>query len=154
MVPVHVLDADEARLGPAEVAPAALAVDAVAAADDAVEEVVRREEREVAAEVAVALGEVVLVRRHVLVVAGEDDQVVGVREPVAAGDGVEVVVGEEVRLLAVQGEPAHEAAVVAVVVGRHASVDEGPREEDGMDSSVGIPRVAVLEVVRLPGVRR
>ena len=52
----------------------------VAALDDPPEEVVGREEREVAAEVAVALDDVVLVRRDVLVVAGEDDQVVGARE--------------------------------------------------------------------------
>ena len=44
------------------------------------EEVVRREEHQVAAEVAVALDEVVLARRHILVVAGEDDEVVRARE--------------------------------------------------------------------------
>ena len=41
---------------------------------DAPEEVVRREEHEIAAEIAVALDEVVLARRDVLVVAGEDDR--------------------------------------------------------------------------------
>ena len=71
-----VLDADERGLGTIEVAPALGLLDDVAAADDAPEEVVRREEHEIAAEVAVSLDEVVLARRHVLVVTREDDQVV------------------------------------------------------------------------------
>ena len=61
--------------------------------------VVRGEEREVAAEVAEARDHVVLVTRHVLLVAGEDDEVVAPRELVAARDRVEVVVGDEVDLL-------------------------------------------------------
>ena len=74
----EVLDADQRRLGPAQIAPELrLRHRGCRACTTLPEEVVRREEHEVAAEVAVALDEVVLACRHVLVVAREDDQVVG-----------------------------------------------------------------------------
>ena len=66
---------------------------------DPPEEVVRREEHQVAAAVAEAVDGVVLVLGHVLVVAGEDDQLVRLREP-RAGRAVELGLREEVDLLA------------------------------------------------------
>jgi len=54
VVPIDVLRTDEGRFGTAPVAPPARAGDRLAVADDAVEEVVGREEDQVAAEVAVA----------------------------------------------------------------------------------------------------
>ena len=50
-----VLDAEQRRLGPAEVAPLLRLLHQVAVLDDLPEEVVRGQEREVAAEVAIAL---------------------------------------------------------------------------------------------------
>ena len=76
VVPADVLGPGERALLPTDVTPAAGSVDRVAVALDAVEEAVGREEREVAAQVAVALDQVVGMRRHVLLVPGEDDQVV------------------------------------------------------------------------------
>ncbi len=77
-----VLDADERGFGTTEVPPAAGFHDDVRPFD-APEEVVRGEEHQVSAEVAVPLDEIVFTRGHVLVVPGEDDQVV--RPASAAG---------------------------------------------------------------------
>src|SRR6266516_4591667 len=71
-----VLDAAQRGLGPPEIAPLGDAGHHGAVQVDLPEEVVGRQEHEVAAEVAVPGDDVVLVRRHVLVVTGEDDQVV------------------------------------------------------------------------------
>ena len=158
-VPVDVLDADERRLGAAEVAPPPRPVEARAAPLDAIEEVVRREEHEVAAEIAVALDDVVGVGRDVLLVAGEDDQVVRTGEQVA-GDALEVVVREDVRLDPPLREPAQEPAVVAAELGRRAALEVRPGEVDARDARVRVPRVAdavavdVAPVVGLPRVGR
>src|SRR6185503_10653318 len=108
----EVLDADEARLRAAERAPEPDAAQLAAPALDLPEEVVRGEKEEVAAEVAVALDDVVRVLGHVLGVSWEDDEVVQLPHPVAARDALEVVVREHVRLALRQAEPAHERAVV------------------------------------------
>jgi hypothetical protein len=68
-----VLGAQQRRFRRVEVAPLGGALDRVSVPDGLPEEVVRREEREVAAEVPVPAYERVLVRRHVLVMAREDD---------------------------------------------------------------------------------
>src|SRR5690348_3792149 len=78
LVPAHVLPADQARLGTAEVAPASAADHGVAGNLHPVEEVVGGEEGEIASLVAVARDQVVRVRGDVLLVPREDDQ------PVAA----------------------------------------------------------------------
>ena len=62
-----------------------------------VEEVVRGEEREVAAEVAVPLDDVERMLGHVLLVTREDDEVVE-RASRRRRDALEVVVGEEIGL--------------------------------------------------------
>ena len=71
-----VLDADQTRLRQADLAPLPRAHKRAAAQLYPPEEVVRREEHEVAAEVAVTPGSGRTVRGHVLVVPGEDDEVV------------------------------------------------------------------------------
>src|SRR5947208_4773760 len=111
LVPADVLDPDQARLRAAEIAPAALAIDPVAAADDAVEKVVRREEGKIAAGVTKLRDQGVLVRSHVLLMAREDEQVVALREPRAARESLEIVVGDEVGLLVRVREPADDAEV-------------------------------------------
>ena len=73
-VVVEVLDAQECGFGPAEIPPLDDAIHHATVDDDLPVEVVRREEDQVAAAVAVVGDRVVLVRGHVLVVTGEDDQ--------------------------------------------------------------------------------
>src|SRR5882762_5250560 len=109
-------DADQLRFRAAEVSPELDAPDPVALAVDAPEEVVGREEREVAAEVAVTLRQVVDGRRDVLLVTGEDDQVVEARQVVAAREPFQVLVGQIVDLLARVREEAEEAALLGAVV--------------------------------------
>src|SRR4029077_17653111 len=93
-----VLDADQGRLRPPEVPPLLGLLDRAAVADHAPEEVVRGQEGEVPPKVAIALHDVVLVRRHVLVVAWEDDELIGPGEVFASGDRVEITVAEDVDL--------------------------------------------------------
>ena len=126
---------------------------------DAPEEVVRGEEREVAAAGrGSARSTSYACVRHVLVVPREDDQVVGAREPVAARDALEVVVGEKVDALARLREPAQEPQVVAAEVRRHAAVEERAARVDAVRRAGRVPGVAdavsvvVAEVVGLPGV--
>ena len=127
---------------------------------DPPEEVVGGEEREVAAEVAIALDDVVHVRRHVLLVPGEDHEVVEAGEVVAGADALEVLVGEVVGLLARVDEEAQEAALVRPVVGRLAEVRVRTSEHDAAAAPVVVPGVGtpvpvrVEVVVRLPRVRR
>ena len=109
---------------------------------DMPEEVVRREEREVAAEVAIALHDVVDLLRHVLLVAGEDDEVVELREIVARRKLLEILVGEVVGLLAGVHEEAQEPALVRAVVRRLARVEVRPTELDVVAIGVAVPRVA------------
>ena len=98
--------------------------------------------------------------RHVLLVAFEHDQVVARRELLSVRDVVEVRVGDELRLLAGPVQPVQERQVIAVEARRRASGDVGAAEIDGAVRRAGVPRVSVavavhvLEVVRLPGVRR
>src|SRR5581483_12440315 len=99
---------------------------------DAVEEVVRGEEGEVAAGVAVGVDQFVDVAGDVLLVAGEDDQAVAAQLARAA-DALEVVVGEEVRLEAARPVPAAKAEVelpelLRQAGGHAAAADVGRRE--------------------------
>src|SRR5207302_5718295 len=100
-----VLNPDDSGLRTAEVPPRRPAHERLPDAVDAPVEVVRREECEVAADVAVPLDHVVLVTRHVFLMAWEDDEVVTPRELVTARDRVEVVVREEVDGPARPGQP-------------------------------------------------
>ena len=126
---------------------------------DAPEEVVRGEEDEPAAEVAIALDDVVRVRGHVLAVTGEDDEVVEPAQLVAARERLEIVVREDVGLPAGLLEPAEEREVVAPEAGRDAPVAVRPVEPHRREAA-RVPGVApavtvrVVEVVGLPGVRR
>jgi hypothetical protein len=92
----EVLRAEQARLGPPEVAPLPDQPGGVVLAHDLAEEVVGREEDQPAAEVAIALDEVVEPPRHVLGVAREDDQVVGSAEGLRAREQLDVLVGVRV----------------------------------------------------------
>ena len=92
LVPPGVLRSDERGLRASDVAPAPAAVHGVAVLDHLVEEVVGGEEGQVAAPVAVALRQAVLVARRVLLVARENDHAVIARESRGAADPVEVVV--------------------------------------------------------------
>ena len=103
-----VLDADETRLGPPVVAPELDPAHRRALLLDLPEEVVGGEEDQAAAEVAEALDDVVGVRRHVLAVPREDDEVVERPQVVARRERLEVVVGDEVRRLARPVQPAQE----------------------------------------------
>src|SRR5205807_5531524 len=155
-----VLNADEPGLGPAELAPELDFAQPVATEHDLGEEVVRREEGEVAAEVAVALDAVVRVPSDVLLVPGEDDEVVARGQLVPASELLEVVVRQEVDALLRPVQPGDERQVpVAEAVG-NAEVEERTPQVDAPDRGAHVPAVApavavcILEVVRLPGVRR
>ena len=140
----HSRDADEPRAGAAHLP----------------EEVVRGQEHQVPAQVAVAPQHVVRVLGRVLLVAGEDDEVVRPRERVAAPERLQVVVGEHVGALAGPVQPRHEGQVPVLEPERDAEVEVRPREVDAADRAGDVPAVApavavlVVEVVRLPGVRR
>jgi hypothetical protein len=121
--------------------------------DDLPEEVVRGQEHQVPAEVPVAGDDVVLAGRHVLVVAGEDDDLVGAGERAAGARGLEVGVGEDVDVLARPREPLEERQVVAAEVVRDAAVQERPAELDGVHAPLRVPAPAVAQVVGLPGQR-
>ena len=124
------------------------------------EEVVRGEEGEVAAEVAEVPHQVVLVARHVLGVAREDDEVVVGDQLLGGPDRLEVRLGQDVGLLAGLAQPAEEVDVVLAPLRRHAAPDEHPPESGGALGALRVPRVApavpvgVAEVVGLPRVRR
>ena len=120
-----VLDAEERGLGAPELAPLGDPGHHAVLEVDAPEEVVRREEDEAAAAVAEALDRVVLGGRHVLVVAGEDERVVGPAERRRVADGVELGLGQDVDLLARPAQPVQEVEVVAPEVGRDAAVRKG-----------------------------
>ena len=98
---------------------------------DAPEEVVRGEEHQVSAEVTVPLDEIVFTRGHVLVMPGEDDQVVRLGECCGALDLLEVPLREVVRLPARPLEPVEESEVIAKPV-RHSAIEVGPAEPDGV----------------------
>ena len=108
-----------ARFRAAEVAPELHAPDAVQPiAVDAPEEVVGGEERQVAAEVAIALRDVVDVLRHVLLVPREDDQVVELRQVVAGREPLEILVADVVAPGARCVEEPQEAALLRAVMRR------------------------------------
>ena len=155
-----VLDADERRLGTAEVSPLAGLHDRVTLADDAPEEVVRRQEHQVPTAVPVLLDDVVLALRHVLVMAREHDEVVCLRERAPLGTVLDIALGQVVDVAAGAGEPAEEGQVVPAEVVRDAAVEVGTAEGDLRLLPGGVPGVAfavlvvVPEVVALPGDRR
>src|SRR6476659_6681386 len=156
-----VLDADDRRLGPRmpQAPPLLLAPEHGTAALDPPVEGVGAEERQVAAAVAVLLDEVAFVERHVLVMAGEDEKVVAAEEGRRVANAVEVVVAEEVRVVARGAEPAQERQVIPVEERRHAIAHERPVEARALAAPAGVPRVAgavavgIAEVVRLPRAR-
>ena len=129
---------------------------------DPVEEVVGRQEGEVAAGVAVARDQVEGVRRDVLLVAGEDDEPVAAQLP-GAREVLEVVVGDEVSSVSAVPVPAQEAEVEARELLRqprghglpaHPGVGERMGQVDDVDRGVQVPAVAVDDVVGVPRVRR
>jgi hypothetical protein len=87
------------------VAPEPLLHDPPAVAPHLPEEVVRGEEHEAAAEIAIPLDDVVAALGDVLLVAREDDQVVRGAQPVARSRPLEVVVGEAIDPLARPVQP-------------------------------------------------
>jgi len=158
LVPADRLDADQSGLRTAEIAPPPGASEHRAFPVDAIEEVVRRQEGEVAAEVPVRLDDVVHVRRHVLLVPREDDEVVKSGEAAPALQALEIVVREEVHLSVRPRQPLEETELVAAEVERNAVVEERAGEVDAV-ARIGVPGVAdavavhIAKVVRLPGVR-
>ena len=87
------------------------------------------------------------------------DHVVALAQGLTARERVDVVLGEEVRLEVVPCEPLQEGEVVPAIARWHATVEIRPVEDDRRVPSrvpgVAPPvAVAVVEVVRLPGVRR
>ena len=122
------------------------------------EEVVRRQEHEVSAEVAIALHDVVLVLGRVLLVSGEDDEVVRTRERVPVRKRVKVGVRQELDSLGGLGDPGNEGQVPVSESEGYAEVEEGTRRVDSMDGARHVPAVSptvavgVAKVVGLPRV--
>jgi len=151
---------DQRGFGATQVAPLRDARHDVVLDRDLPEEVVRGEEREVAAEVAVAAHDVVLVRGHVLVMPGEHDQRVRLGERLPVADAAELGVRKVVDVTAGRGQPPDERRVVLLPVRRDAAVEKRPDETrrvllPARIPSVGMPvAVVVAEVVRLPGLGR
>ena len=100
-----VLHTEQRRLRAAEVAPFVDQLHVWLVPVDPAEEVVRREEHQVAAEIAETLHEVVEAPGHVLGVPGEHDQVVGRAQRAAEREGLDILVGVHVDVLAGLGEP-------------------------------------------------
>ena len=159
LVVAAVLDADQGSLGPAEVTPLAGAAQQLAGALDAPEEVVGRQEQQVAAAVAKAGDGGQLAVGDVLVVAREDDQVVG-RGEACRGRGLQLVIGDRVHRDAVLDQPLLERHVVAAEERRDATPQERARQIDGGRWPARVPgvtpavAVGVVEVVGLPRVGR
>jgi len=109
-------------------------VEAYPATLHAVIEVVRRQEHQVAAPVPIRLHYVVHVRAHVLLMTREDDEVVEPRKMRSAVDALEVVVGEHIGVLAVQGKPPQERLVVAAEVRGNPPVQERAGQIDAPDA--------------------
>ena len=152
------LRANQRRLGPAELAPHLHAPEQLPVALDLPEEVVRGQEHQAPAEVAVAPDDVVDVLGHVLLVPGENDQVVRAPQGIAAADPLEVVIREVVDLLARPLQPRDEAQVPVPEAKGDAEVEVGPAQVDRPGGAADVPAVApavavlVEEVVGLPGV--
>src|SRR5204862_8108795 len=125
--------------------------------DDLPEKIVRGEEHQVAAQIAVPPDQAELVGRHVLLVAGKHDQVVTPREQVGSGDVPEIQVREEIELLA-GTEPARDRRGAIMEAEGNPVVDVRPADVDGAEGAVDVPAVApavalrVGKVVGLPGV--
>src|SRR5262249_18730618 len=148
VVRADVLDADDGRFGLPELPEERSAHERGAAVRHASVEVVRREEEQIPAVVPIPADDVVLVLGHVLLMPREDEQVVPLRELVATADAVEVVVGEEVDLLAGPVEPRDEVEVPVVEAERNAEVEKRTLEVDaGVPADV--PRVAPAVAVRV-----
>src|SRR5262249_56368030 len=96
---------------------------------DLPEQVVGRQEHQVPAEVRVALDQVVLVGRRVLLMTRKDDQVVVVSEEVAAGDVLEVQVSEEVDAAA-GAEPLDDRLVEVREAIEEPRIEGGPADVD------------------------
>ena len=125
------------------------------------EEVVRREEHEVAAAVAVALDDVVGVLGHVLGVAGEDDEVVGARRARPRWANASRSSSErKSTCFPVRFSQAMKSRSQSRKRNGTPKSRNGPREVDAPSRVADVPAVApavavrVPEVVGLPGVRR
>src|SRR5439155_26661654 len=120
-------------------------------------EVVGRQVGQVAASTAVTTHHLVLAGRDVLVMAREDDQVVGLRERCRIHAGGEVAVGEVIDAAVTPHQPVQEVQVVLTEVRRNAPSQIVPAEprrgalvpRDVPAVSPAVP-VLVLEVVGLP----
>src|SRR5439155_9779516 len=122
-----VLHADDTCLGAAEMPPLADPPHLVPVKDDFPEEIVRGEEHQVSAQVAVALDQVVLVRGRVLLVTGKDDQVVTPREEVAVRDMLEIEVREDVHVSA-GAEPPDDRGLEIAEPKRNTGADVRPAD--------------------------
>src|SRR5439155_4870674 len=142
-VPADVPDPDELRLRLTEIAEMTEAGHASGPNTHPRKEVVRRKERQVAAEITVTRDSREHVLRHVLLVAGEDDKVVQRRETVTIGDCIQILVGIEIGAQTLAGEPVDEAAEML----REASLQESAPENNRVDAWVGIPRIAISVAV-------
>jgi hypothetical protein len=137
--PIDVLDADERGLRLAQIAELRDARHPRRRDGHPPVEVVRREEREIATQVPVAPDEREHVLGHVLLVAGEDDQVVARDEAVAGRDGVQVLVRVEVGAVAAVREPVDEATRPL----RQRTAQEGAPQVDRLHVWIRVPGVAV-----------
>ena len=122
LVGSDVLHADDARLRASELPPGRASHERLPDSVDTAVEVVGREKSKVSAVVPITLDDVVLVTRDVLLVAGEHDKVVALRQLVPVHDAVEIVVRKEVNRLAGAVEPRDELEVPVVKAERHAEV--------------------------------
>src|SRR6266511_302473 len=123
VIRAHVLDAHERRLGPSQFPPERPANETLALPRHAPVEVVRCEEGEIAPRVPEALDRVVRVPRDVLLVAGEDEEVVAAREFCTA-EALDVVVRQEVDALPGPVQPGDELEIPVVEPEWDAEVEE------------------------------
>ena len=160
MIRPDVLHADNPRLRTAELPPRRPPHERLPDAVDPPVQVVRREECEIPADVAIPLDHVVPVTSHVFLVARKDDEIVVPCELVAARDRAEVVVREEVDRPAGLVQPRDELEIPVVEAKRHPEVEIRARQVDVALAAADVPGVApavavrVGEVVRLPRLRR
>src|SRR5207253_735491 len=124
VIRAHVLDTDDRRLRASQLPPQAAPNERRPAPRHAPVQIVRSQKRQVAADVPVAADDVVRMTRYVLLVPGEHDQVVPARELVAAANGVEVVVGEEVDALPGPVQPGDEVEIPVVEAEGNSEVEE------------------------------
>ena len=109
---------------------------------DPPEEVVRGQEREVPAKIAIALYQVVLARGHVLVVAGKDDEVVGLCEPLRGWRPVRTRAARVSTPQATGPVPASAGSRGGKAVSvRDSSVEVRTPQANGVDLLAGVPGV-------------